>query len=59
MTFAEAKKLKVGDKVIVKTTGSIIEIAKIEEKSYCSGLHNYIEVEGTRGGFWTHKQIIK
>lgn len=59
MTFSEAKKLKIGDKVIIKAIGRTVEIANIREKPYCSGLRNYIEIEGKQGGFWTHKQIIK
>lgn len=59
MTFAEAKKLRVGDKVIIKTIGRISEIADIREKTYCSGLHNYIVIKDIQGGLWTHKEINK
>ena len=57
MTITEARKLKIGDKVVVKSENRIIEIASIKEKMDCSGLRKYIEISGMLGGFWSHKEI--
>ena len=57
MTIIEARKLKVGDKVLVKKENRFIEITRINEKTDCSGLHKYIVISDTLGSSWSHKEI--
>ena len=57
MTLSQAKKLKPGDKVVIKMTNSTIIVAEIKEKSDCTGMCHRVEIIGVNGGCWTHKQI--
>lgn len=58
MTYSEAKKLKTGDRVVIKAINKSVEVAEIKEKPDCANLHKYIEIRGKNGGRWTHKQVI-